>query len=306
MRYVLTILLCLPGLLLQAQGDAVISQYILQPFLFNPAAAGSADGLQAGALYRNQWGGLEGSPQNFLIQANNVTNNQKIGYGLWIGNDSWGPYKQNQFFGSFAYRIKAGKGHFAMGLQAGIQHFNTNWSELSAFNAGDVTFTDNSGNSAIIPNFGAGLYYKNDKLSAGFSVPRMLGSTVFSDKDLTQINYYTVNADYRFQFGEKFGIVPATLIKWTKSSAQVDLNLYLVFAKSIWVGAGYRSDKSANFSAQYHLTKGNNNFKLAYSYDLANGDYRNVTGSGTHEISLSYVLAKKPSAPTSPIAPTAQ
>jgi hypothetical protein len=56
--------------------------------------------------------------------------------------------------------------------------------------------------------------------------------------------------------------------------------------------AAYRSDKSANFSLQYHLIKDRNNFRIAYSYDLANGSYRNVTGTGTHEISLIYLLGK--------------
>ncbi len=299
MRYVLIILLCLP-LLLQAQGDAVISQYVLQPFLFNPAAAGSEGGLQAGALYRNQWGGLEGGPQNFLVQANLASKNQRLGYGGWLGRDSWGPYKQHQLFGAFSYRIPAGKGHFAMGVQAGLQHFNTAWGDLTAFQAGDVTFTANPGNNVFIPNFGAGLYYRNEKLSAGFSVPHLLSGKVFGEKHLTLTNYYTANFDYRLRFSDKFSLVPATLIKWTRNTAQVDLNLYLVFVKSIWVGAAYRSDKSANFSLQYHLTKDRNNFRIAYSYDLANGAYRNVTGSGTHEISLVYVLGSKFAAPVKP------
>ncbi|CAN5420093.1 hypothetical protein BH09BAC1_BH09BAC1_00610 [soil metagenome] len=304
MRYLLAILVCLPGLLLKAQGDAVISQYVLQPFLFNPAAAGSEGGLQVGALYRNQWGGIEGAPQNFTLQANLASKNNRLGYGGWLGRDSWGPYKQHQVFGSFAYRIPAGQGYFSMGLQAGLQQFNTSWADLTAFRAGDVTFTGNTGNNVFIPNFGAGLYFKNDKLSAGFSVPRLLGSTVFDNKHITQINYYTANFDYRVNFGEHFGILPATLIKWTKSSAQVDFNLYLIFAKMVWVGAAYRSDKSANFSLQYHLTKGNNNFRIAYSYDLANGAYRNVTGSGTHEISLVYVLKQsKKKAEETPVVP---
>lgn len=294
MRYVIAILLCLPSLLLNAQGDAVISQYMFQPFLFNPAAAGSEGGLQAGALYRNQWGGIDGGPQNFMLQVNNSSANQRIGYGGWLSRDSWGPYQQHQVFGAFAYRIPMGKGHFAMGLQAGMQHFNTNWSDLSAFREGDVTFTGNPGNNVFIPNFGAGLLYKTERLTAGVSVPHLLSSKVFSDKYITLVNYYTAHFDYRLKFSDNFSLVPATLIKFTKSNAQVDLNLYMVFAKSFWVGAGYRSDKSANFSVQYHLAKERNNFRVGYSYDMANGSYRNVTGTGSHEISLIYLLSQKP------------
>lgn len=302
MRYIYVILLCLSSLAAHAQGDAVISQYVLQPFLYNPAAAGSAGGLNVGALYRNQWGGLEGAPQNFMVQANLASKNNRLGYGGWLGRDSWGPYAQHQVFGAFSYRIPAGKGNFALGVQAGLQQFNTKWNDLTAYQAGDAAFTGNPGNNVFIPNFGAGLFYKSEKLTAGISVPHMLSSKVFDSQYLTQVNYYTANFDYRFQFGEKFGLVPATLIKWTKNTAQVDLNLYLVFVKSLWVGAGFRSDKSANFSAQYHLTKGRNNFALAYSYDLANGTYRNVTGSGTHEISLLFTLRKKES-DSAPVAP---
>lgn len=289
MRYLYVILLCLSTLAVSAQDDAVISQYVLQPFLFNPAAAGSEEMLQIGAQYRNQWGGLEGAPQNFSVQFNNVAGQKNnIGYGAWLGRDTWGPYAKNEVFGTFSYRIKAGKGHFSMGIQAGIQNFNTSWKELTAYQAGDVTFTGNTSNNAFIPNFGAGLMYKNKRLTAGFSVPHMLSGKVFDSKNLTQVNYYNAHFNYRMLYDKKFGLVPAILVKWTKNTAQVDLNLYAVILEKLWIGAGFRSDKSANFNLQYHLITGSNQFKIGYAYDLANGAYRSTTGSGTHEIMIVY------------------
>jgi type IX secretion system PorP/SprF family membrane protein len=288
MRYVYVILLCLSTLTVSAQGDAVISQYVLQPYLFNPAAAGSEEMMQVGAQYRNQWGGIEGAPQNFMVQFNNSTNKNNIGYGAWLGRDTWGPYAKNEVFGTFSYRIKAGKGHLSIGIQAGLQNFNTSWNELSAYQAGDVTFTGSPGENVFIPNFGAGVMYKNKRLSAGIGIPHMLSGKVFEDRNITQVNYYNAHFNYRMLLDKKVGIVPAILVKWTKNTAQVDLNLYAVILQKIWVGAGFRSDKSANFNVQYHLIAGNNQFKLGYAYDLANGTYRSATGSGSHEIMLVY------------------
>jgi type IX secretion system PorP/SprF family membrane protein len=282
MRYVYVILLCLSTLAVCAQGDAVISQYVLQPYLFNPAAAGSEEMLQVGAQYRNQWGGLEGAPQNFMVQFNNATSKNNIGYGAWLGRDTWGPYAKNEIFGTFSYRIKAGKGHFSMGIQAGLQNFNTSWKDLTAYQAGDVPFTGNPGNNVFVANFGAGVMYKNKRLSAGFGVPQ----------HITQVNYYNAHFNYRMLLDKKVGIVPAILVKWTKNTAQVDLNVYAVILEKLWIGAGFRSDKSANFNVQYHLNAGLNQFKLGYAYDLANGAYRSVTGSGTHEIMLVYQLQR--------------
>ena len=87
-------------------------------------------------------------------------------------------------------------------------------------------------------------------------------------------------------------IVPSVLLKFTGKSGQVDLNMYLVFIKSIWIGAGYRTDNSANFSFQYELKKDRNTFHIGYAFDLGNAAYRSAV-SGSHEVILTYDLARK-------------
>ena len=65
------ILLLLSGSLkpLKAQQDGQFSQYMFNTLAFNPAYAGSAEILNATALYRAQWVGFDGAPQTRTLTA---------------------------------------------------------------------------------------------------------------------------------------------------------------------------------------------------------------------------------------------
>lgn len=290
---ILTIILLLCGaLLVQAQTDPLFSQYRVNKIVYNPAAAGSADALRFTAVYRKQWN-LEGAPGTISLTGDHVSKSGKHGYGGSLVRDTYGPTHSYTVMGQYAYRIKAGKGHFSMGLQGGIQFFQTEWGELTAVQGGDNAFINNS-ESAVVANFGVGFYYQNDKLSAGISVPQLLNSKLYEDSDILLANHYYAQFDYRFDIaGGKFGLRPGMLLKYTKgANAQLDMNLEFVIMQDAVIGFGYRTDKTLIILAQYELTFGDKSFMLGYSYDLANSAYRDVS-SGGHEVLISIQLFKK-------------
>ena len=62
-KKIILIILMLGPLMVFAQQDALFTQYMYTKLEFNPAYAGSHDGLSLDLLGRFQWVGIEGAPQ---------------------------------------------------------------------------------------------------------------------------------------------------------------------------------------------------------------------------------------------------
>ena len=63
MKRILTIVLFLSGLSGYAQQDILVSQYMFNHLLLNPAYAGSKEYMMATLLYRKQWVDFKGAPE---------------------------------------------------------------------------------------------------------------------------------------------------------------------------------------------------------------------------------------------------
>ncbi|WP_040495861.1 PorP/SprF family type IX secretion system membrane protein, partial [Fulvivirga imtechensis] len=166
----------------QAQQNPVYSQYIFNGLVINPAYAGSHVQFSATAMYRNQWVNFEGAPKTFSFSAHTSLLKNKVGVGLLATNDEIGSYKNQSVFGSYAFIIKSPVGTLAMGLQAG---FNLTSADFSGLNLDDFNDPSFAGfDNKIKPNFGAGVYFHNDYLFAGFSVPFLLNNNISTDAEV--------------------------------------------------------------------------------------------------------------------------
>lgn len=260
---------------------------------FNPATVGSYDGMQFNASYRAQWTKIDGAPNTLFISGENVSKMDKYGYGGMLYRDAVGPVSQYGIYGAYAYRFHIRGNSLALGLQGGLSYYKTDWASLTAYQQGDVNAFSGTQTSTIAPNFGLGIYFQGKNVTAGFSAPHLVNNNMNKKAEVFLDNQYYLNVDYNWKFNKTFALQPAMLLKFSGKTAQLDLDAYLVFIQSIWVGAGYRTDNSASFSFQYEFTKNRNTFHIGYAYDLGNSAYRSTTG-GTHEIVLSYRLAKAP------------
>jgi len=274
-----------------AQDDPLFSQYMFNKMAYNPAYAGSRDGLSIDALYRTQWTKIDNAPTNMLLTAHDVSNNDKYGFGGQISRDVVGPISQYGFYGAYAYRFHFGGNILALGLQGGISYYSTNWAQLTAYQQGDPAYPGTQKN-LIVPNFGAGIYFESKNISASFSVPHFINNDIENKAQVFIDNNYYLELDYKIRINDKFMIVPASLLKFTGDEAQLNVNVYFVFIKSIWLGGGYRSDNSANFTFQYEFRKDRQGFRIGYAYDLGNEAYR-VPAGGSHEVMLTYEFAKR-------------
>jgi type IX secretion system PorP/SprF family membrane protein len=288
---------------LKAQTEAMYSQYLFNKLVLNPAYAGSREGLCVVLDYRNQWTNIDGAPKTILASVHGLSPNRKYGFGANIFNDRLGIFNTYAFNGNYAYRFFIGKNVLSLGINAGLSYSNATINDLTAYQRGDVTTFKDLGNTQIIPNAGAGVYFKNKRMAIGLSIPQILNSKMLNNVAIPVSKHYYFSFDYVINVGKKYNLqgqkvslVPSLLMKYVPgTNFQVDFNLNTVLYSQFWLGFGYRSDNSFIFSAQYALNKfiknSTTNFRIGYSYDLASKQYRRAS-SGTHEILFMFDLSR--------------
>jgi type IX secretion system PorP/SprF family membrane protein len=297
----------------QAQQDKMFSQYMFNMMALNPAYAGSRDVLSATALYRNQWGGLEGAPQTATFTLDMPVNRERVGLGIQLFNDRVGLENWTGAMLSYAFRIKLGdRSTLALGLQGGAASFR--W-DLTNANLGssqaDPAFANNI--SKILPNFGTGIYLSNDRSYLGVSVPYLMENNLNDGDGAT-----TQRAKVRRHFYGMMGFVigrgnvklkPSMLVKYVNGAPlALDGNLNLWFSERIAFGVSYRRNRFSTYAGQIQAEPDgdilvsdalvgmlelqlSDQFRLGYSYDWTknrlnhNRQFLNIP---THELMLRY------------------
>lgn len=294
MRLVVTLLIALMGIgpsVVRAQHNIVYSQYLFNGLLINPAYAGSHVQLSASLTYRNQWVNFAGAPETATFGAHTSLRKGKIGVGFLSTVDRIGSYTNTGVFGSYAYMIKdpIHKGVFSMGVSAGFNNFNADFSKLNLRAGQDQIFSGFM--SELKPNFGGGLFYYNEKLFAGLSVPTILTHSELFNGPLEQLR---TPRFYYLYGGIKIPLDPRTRkviftpsILWRVQDGtplSADINLSVAFEELILLGSSYRSGDGAISYINFKLSE---KFYVGYSYDWTVSDIR-MYSRGTHEIMINY------------------
>lgn len=270
------------GVNVVAQQDPLYSQYMLNPFIINPAYSGMTTDLNASAMYRKQWAGFEGSPVTFNANAHIALSANKMGAGLIVLQDQIGTDKTTEMIATYAYHLPLSeKLKLSFGLQGGVINYYSDYSDIK-FNPADTKFTNSS---EWKPNFGSGLMLYSEKFMIGLSVPKMLKATSAIQSLTTGL--YTQHAYLYAAY-----VVPLSyrikLKPWILARAVSGAPISLDYAASIKVDDSYtlglftRNFSTYGFLAQINL---GDNLRFGYVFELPTG---NSVGTQftTHEVTL--------------------
>lgn len=306
------------GFSASAQQQGQYSQYMMNYFLINPAAAGTEHQVDIRAGYRRQWTGLSGSPQNYYLTGHAPLNRmyvRGIGKGKKrsayhvvggiLSGQTLGALTHNTVYLSYAYHIPLSqKWTMSMGLIAGLNQFSLNRSKLDF---GDYIPDVAAGNiNKINPDLGAGLWLYSDKFFFGVSSMQIIQSKLGSSPNqlvrgvLDRLFYLT--GGYNIQLSPVLSLVPSVLLKQTVTAFQMDLNAKMRYMNVFWAGISYRRIDAMSFMAGVLIPlshQGNRRMRggqssetrleIGYSYDLVTsrlGPY----SYGSHEIMLAVIL----------------
>ena len=266
-----------------AQSEAMYAQYMFNGLAINPAYAGSQQSLSMTFLSRFQSVGIEGAPNTQTLSGHSGFSNGRMGLGLTAINDKLGVTRQTGVFGAYAYKIKfTNKSVLSLGLQAGANFVDAQYSQLRQRNPGDPIFIGDV--REVKPNFGAGVFYSGQKFYLGASMPQMLGQ---GKSEITVYNPIMFTAGYVFDVSPVVKVKPNFLIKAVDSEiVEVNINTNVLIHEVLWLGASYRHQNSLHFLIEIQAT---NQLRFGYALENGVGDLSGLRFT-SHEFLINYRL----------------
>lgn len=256
-----------------AQQDPQYTQYMYNMNVINPAYAGSKESLSVGALYREQWSGVQGAPKTFTFNAHTPLGNG-FGVGLSAINDQTRPVDETNLFADISYTIDVGSNSkLAFGLKAGATLHNSNFTDMYFQDEMDPAFQEDI--SGTYPSLGAGVLYYTDKFYLGLSMPNFIGSThleVDGREFGSEKQHYFLTAGYVFDINDYIKFKPSTLIKSELSSEiSFDANANFMFYDRFEVGASYRYEDAISALASVRATDW---LQFGFAYDATQSNLK--------------------------------
>jgi type IX secretion system PorP/SprF family membrane protein len=300
-----TLVLVLAALLpLQAQQEALISQFMFNRLYFNPGYAGSSGTPVATGLYRKQWIGLEGSPDLQLISFTMPLAQQRVGLGMNLTRQSIGITRQLTAEMSYAYRVPLGRGYLGAGLSGSVRYFAEDYLDPRVKGTQDVGLDQaipGALQSRYIPNFGAGLYYQAQDWYAGIGLPRMIESDIDfgegTNPSARERRHFYAMGGYRAQLSPQLALHPQVLLRYVDGVPfDADIHMGLEVHDQFHAGVTYRlgghldrgTGESIDLILGFRLQK---QLMLSVAYDITLSRIRSHQ-NGTFEVMLQYAIGR--------------
>lgn len=279
-----------------AQQQTVFTNINLHPYLYNPAFAGSTQGLQFNAGYRNQWAGFEGAPKTIVASGYGTFKKKtNMAAGGLIINDKSGLLQRTSFYGTYSYHVKLGKkANLGFGLAFGGVQYNVKIYNAKPYDKDDEFLKNNILNANAF-DANSGLYLYGKKFFLGISNNQMINGKIYwPNTNGRLVPHLYVNSGYNFILDKKkkeWAIQPSVLLRFNNPVPfQIEGNLKLMYKDMVWIGASYRHKSAACFLVGATISK---QFTFGYSYDYSTTALQQYS-TGSHELVLSYtILAKK-------------
>lgn len=294
-----------------AQNLPVYSSYYINPYLYNPAEA-ATEYTYIFINHRQQWMGVEGSPQLTTFNIHSLLNNSHAGLGAKISSYKRGLLTSTDAMLSYAYGLAISKKNtLFFGLSGGVIS-NTIDLTSGGVDPDDPAIQSYLANN-IQPSANFGLLYRTGSgINFGVVLPQLFmpkynasasfGSTAVSPLDNAIVSlYYKKKVEGKIVSRTRKGM--RSKVKTHEASAPLEFYTMYRFAKAgnsqfealiklnlsenFWLAAGYRQAYGFMASTGIAFSK----FLLGYSYELGNQPQAGFS-SGTHELQLGLRLGK--------------
>lgn len=307
MRRLLIIAVLLGGFLLDGMSQQVplYSQYMLNGFLLNPAAAGSEGYTAVNLTAREQWIGLQNGPgtyalsfqtrilkKSYISRSNSVLKRDRrgsrsgnVGVGGYLFSDRNGAIERTGIKGTYAYHLIFSRSQLSFGLSFVGYQFRLNEDLINLLDPGDDLWLG-ARKSVFIPDADAGIYYSARNYWAGLSVDHMfesilkLGDSGY-DRYVMERNYYLMGG-YDFEIRRDIILTPSTLVKFAENGKlQADISGKLFFQQTYWGGLTYRTGHAIIVMAGVSIDK----LIFGYAFDIGLNSIMKHS-YGTHEFTF--------------------
>lgn len=289
---------------MKAQLTPHFSQYMEMPTTTNPAAVADDEMMSVFGVFRRQWAGFSGGPQDvfFSFNAPFKIGGTKHGAGIVFSSDEIGLFKNQSVLLQYSYKAKLWGGRLSLGL--GVGFINHTFDKEDVDFTGDVdkvmtgddfhkendpfvsAFTA-EGYSDILFDVSFGCLYTRDNFYVGLSALHLNAGTI----DLGNESYMlymprTVFFTGGYNFSTSNPLVtltPSAMVKTDFCSWQAEVSGLLEYNKRMRGGISYRFGDAFVFILGMDVISG---LRLGYSYDLPTSKL--IRSGGSHEVYLRY------------------
>lgn len=273
------------------QNASVFSQFLQNPFQFNPSYASQQGHAEANLFYRKQWVGIENAPESgaFNIQ---TPLGRNVSVGFTVVSNKTIILNTNTALATFAYRVRFGYyHHLNFGLSGGARLNNFDLEAVA--NANDPALNNVAQKSyGVAGQFGFNYQFKNFNL--GFALPNLFDSKANSENQFQEVNFDPFlnkfgSLSYNFNIGN-LQLTPTLIYRAIDQQQDQWEGMVLATYKNIiWLGASYRQDYGITGLIGLRL-KGR--VKAGFAYEYPTSELGNAT-SGTQEFYLGTRLGKR-------------
>lgn len=291
-RFLIWIIFLQSLTVVNGQQEIILTKYMYNAVLFNPAYAGSHGYGQGTVLaqYRNQWIGLPGAPSTILMAGEVSLAKDKVGLGISLGKESIGIDARTDIAVNYSYQVELGKGRLGAGLRGSLSQYQSDFSGLIHVESNDPVYAQPEARFSLFA-VGAGLYYNTENAYAGISIPAI--------SVIRSTNGGTFGARHMYfhagmMMGNENGIInaePSVLLSYQRAAPlQLTLGLNLWYDQKYAVGAHFRSQDALALSAEVFLQQ---RYRLSLAYDFTISDIQKYS-DGTLELMMAYHFYRKP------------
>lgn len=269
----------------------IYTNYMLNPYAYNPAVAGSKPTAVFNLNYRNQWVGFQDAPKTYMISLHSPIGKQKkLSVGVLVNSDNTGLLSRTSGYLTLGYHIKLNKNYkLGLGVSGGMVQYRVKLFDAKIADAGDDLLTGNILSNNVFDSNG-GLYLYSDKLFFGIATYQYIGNKITwkdSQSNLSQHMYATLG--YTFKVSKTISIQPSALAKFNAPAPfQPEFSLRAFYKNIIWLGGSYRMNDAA--SALVGVTI-KDKLTIGYSYDIITSNIKSYS-RGSHEIAICYQFIK--------------
>jgi type IX secretion system PorP/SprF family membrane protein len=264
--------------------------YMLNPFLTNPALAGTNNYYQIRTNHRFQWTGLKDAPITNSISAYGPHSTKSMGYGGTIYNDITGPTSRTGLNAVYAYNIAVNTDiRVSMGLSLGIMQYKVDGTKIELHDAEPDNALQKTLYSKVVPDGSMGIYVWNSDFFAGFSALQLLNNKIKlsaedPEPELNRLaRHYYLFGGYHYEPSKDLALEPTLVIKKVVPAAyQFEFNAKVIYQRMLWGGISFRTQDAVSLVLGYTYE---NKYFVGCGYDYAVSSLRKYT-TGSFEFCL--------------------
>ena len=274
-----------------SQSEDIFTFNLFNQLNFNPAYAGAKEVLDAGAIYRNQWwSGIDGAPRDVNVWGHMPFANRRNGLGLNLISDNIGLDNIFKLGLDYAYRIHfQNRNVLALGLGVQFETARSDWSEVNnSVQVPDQSFGNTADRNSVF-NFGPGIYFKNQKMYLGFSIPKMLANALYDNRSEfdASVNTYFFQGGLTLPISYKVEFLPNAQVRYNPNAPfDFDINANVLFNDALMLGLMYRYEDAINGLVVYQFDNG---LRLGVALDFTTSELKTAT-TGSFEVMVGYTF----------------